>query len=149
VAAGGRYDHRLGRFGFDCPAVGFAFDVARALSVMDDQRVTVPLPGPDFFIVDSTADKTAALSLARRLRDLGASVARDIVTRPLADSLEYARSQRAQRAIVIGSARTRDGEALVIDLAAQTECIVSIADILERPADTLTAPPKRAEVNHA
>lgn len=27
VAAGGRYDHMLARFGYDCPAVGFAFDV--------------------------------------------------------------------------------------------------------------------------
>src|SRR6266852_4962064 len=110
VAAGGRYDHMLGRFGYQCPAVGFAFDVARTLSVMENQGVAVPLPGPDFFIVDSTPDKTAALSLARRLRDLGASVARDIVTRALPDSLAYARSQRAARAVVIGSTRTRDGE---------------------------------------
>jgi ATP phosphoribosyltransferase regulatory subunit len=36
VAGGGRYDHLLARFGYDCPAVGFAFDVARPLTLMDD-----------------------------------------------------------------------------------------------------------------
>ena len=133
VAAGGRYNQMLGRFGYECPAVGFAFDVARALSVMEAQGVVVPLPGPDFFIVDSTPDKTAALSLARRLRDLGASVSRDIVTRALPDSLAYARSQRAARVLVIGSLRTRDGEALVLDLGAGTERTVGIRQMLERP----------------
>src|SRR6185503_18029520 len=52
IAAGGRYDDMLARFGYDCPAVGFAFDVARALAIMETQRVTVELPGPDFFIID-------------------------------------------------------------------------------------------------
>jgi ATP phosphoribosyltransferase regulatory subunit len=140
VAAGGRYDQMLGRFGYECPAVGFAFDVARALSVMEAQGVAVPLPGPDVFIVDSTRDKTAALSLARRLRDRGASVARDIVSRALPESLAYARSQRAVHAVVIGSARTREGEALVIDLARERERVVRIAELLERPEQVFEDP---------
>jgi ATP phosphoribosyltransferase regulatory subunit len=152
VAAGGRYDQMLGRFGYQCPAVGFAFDVARALSVMEAQGVKVPLPGPDFFIVDSTRDKTAALSLARRLRDLGASVARDIVTRALPESLAYARSQHAARVLVIGSARTREGEALVLELAAGTERTVVIRDVLERPErvfEDLTALTSGRGASHA
>ena len=52
----------------------------------------VALPGPDFFVIDFTRDKTAALSLARRLRDLGASVARDIISRGLEESVAYADS---------------------------------------------------------
>src|SRR6266568_8678183 len=94
LAGGGRYDDMLGRFGYDCPAVGFAFDIARALAIMEHQQVPVELPGPDFFIIDFTAEKTAALSLARRLRDLGASVARDIISRGLDESVAYARAQR-------------------------------------------------------
>ena len=152
VAAGGRYDQMLGRFGYQCPAVGFAFDVARALSVMEAQGVVVPLPGPDFFIVDSTRDKTAALSLARRLRDLGASVARDIVSRALPESLACARSQRAGRVLVIGSARTREGEALVIDLETETERVVAIPEMLERPEkvfEDLSAPARGRGASHA
>jgi ATP phosphoribosyltransferase regulatory subunit len=54
IARGGRYDHMLGRFGYECPAVGFAFDVGRALGVMTAQGVDVALAGPDFFIIDFT-----------------------------------------------------------------------------------------------
>jgi ATP phosphoribosyltransferase regulatory subunit len=134
VAAGGRYDHMLGRFGYDCPAVGFAFDVGRALAVMEAQRVPVELPGPDFFIIDFTPEKTAALSLARRLRDLGASVARDIVTRPLSESLAYARAQRVRHALVVGSPRTGAGEVLALRLADGGERVLVVADVLAHPA---------------
>jgi len=133
VAAGGRYDHMLARFGYDCPAVGFAFDVGRLLSVMEAQGVTVALPGPDFFIIDFTPDKTAALSLARRLRDLGASVARDIVSRPLEESLAYARAQRVRRVLVVGSPRTGSDQLLAIDLADGAERTFAVADVLADP----------------
>jgi ATP phosphoribosyltransferase regulatory subunit len=133
IAAGGRYDDMLGRFGYDCPAVGFAVDVARALAIMETQRVTVELPGPDFFIIDFTREKTAALSLARRLRDLGASVARDIISRGLDESLDYARAQRVRHALVVGSPRTPGGELLVLDLKQGGERKVQVADVLEDP----------------
>jgi ATP phosphoribosyltransferase regulatory subunit len=133
VAAGGRYDHMLARFGYDCPAVGFAFDVARLLSVMEAQGVAVERSGPDFFIIDFTRDKTAALSLARRLRDLGASVARDIVTRELEASLAYARAQCVGQVLVVGSPRTRAEEMLVLDLRVGREQIVEIRAALDAP----------------
>jgi ATP phosphoribosyltransferase regulatory subunit len=133
VAAGGRYDHMLSRFGYDCPAVGFAFDVARLLSIMETQGVDVPLTGPDFFIIDFTQEKTAALSLARRLRDVGCSVARDIVSRGLEDSLAYARAQRVRRVLVVGSPRTRPGEVLMLDLDGGTERVLAVQGILDAP----------------
>jgi ATP phosphoribosyltransferase regulatory subunit len=133
LAGGGRYDQMLGRFGYECPAVGFAFDIARALSVMETQGVDVALPGPDFFIIDFTPEKTAALSLARRLRDLGRSVARDIVTRGLEESLAYARAQRVRRALVVGGPRVPAGELLVIDVASGRERAAKIDAMLEHP----------------
>jgi ATP phosphoribosyltransferase regulatory subunit len=102
LAGGGRYDHMLARFGYDCPATGFAFEVGRVLLAMENQGTAVPPPGPDFFVIDFTPDKTRALALSRRLRDSGAAVARDILSRGLDDSLAYARQQRARWALVIG-----------------------------------------------
>jgi ATP phosphoribosyltransferase regulatory subunit len=134
VAGGGRYDHMLGRFGYECPAVGFAFDVARMLAVMEAQAVAVPLAGPDFFIIDFTPEKTVALSLARRLRDRGASVARDIISRGLEESIAYARAQRVSHVLVVGSPRTRAGEMLALDLTTGAERALPVADVLERPA---------------
>ena len=133
VAGGGRYDDMLGRFGYDCPAVGFAFDVARVLAVMEAQGVDVALPGPDFFIIDFTREKTVALSLARRLRDAGASVARDIISRGLEDSLAYARAQRVRHVLVVGSPRTAADQLLALDVAGGGERTLDVRDVLQRP----------------
>jgi ATP phosphoribosyltransferase regulatory subunit len=100
---------------------------------MEAQGVAVPIPGPDFFIIDFTAEKTAALSLSRRLRDLGASVARDIITRGLEDSIQYAGEQRARWVLVVGSQRTRAGEVLVLDLDSGTSLTLAVSALLERP----------------
>ena len=134
LCGGGRYDQMLGRFGYDCPATGFAFEVGRALLAVEAQGVAVPLAGPDFFIIDFTPEKTVALSLSRRLRDLGAAVARDIITRGLPESLAYARGQRARWALVIGGPKTRAEEVLAIELATGAEQKIQAADLLEAPA---------------
>jgi len=134
LCGGGRYDHMLGRFGYDCPATGFAFEVGRALLAVEAQGVAVPQAGPDFFIIDFTPEKTVALSLSRRLRDLGAAVARDIITRGLPESLAYARGQRARWALVIGGPKTRAEEVLAIELATGAEQKIRAADLLEATA---------------
>jgi len=95
--------------------------------------VEVALPGPDFFIIDFTREKTVALSLARRLRDRGASVARDIMTRELPESIAYARAQRARYALVVGSPRTGPDQLLALDLAGGGEHTLSIRDVLDHP----------------
>src|SRR6266700_630472 len=68
LVGGGRYDQMLARFGYDCPATVFAFETGRALLAMATQGAEPRLPGPDFFVIDFTADKTRALALSRRLR---------------------------------------------------------------------------------
>jgi ATP phosphoribosyltransferase regulatory subunit len=134
ICGGGRYDSMLARFGYDCPATGFAFDVGRLLLALEVQAVAVPLPGPDFFIIDFTQEKTAALALSRRLRDLGARVARDIITRGFEESLAYAARQRARWVLVVGSPKTRAEEVLVRELATGQERVLAASAILDRPA---------------
>ena len=118
LVGGGRYDQMLAHFGYDCPATGFAFDIGRALLALASQGAEPALSGPDFFVIDFTADKTRALAILRRLRDAGAAVARDIISRPLAESLGYARGQRAVCALVIGEDGADPDRIRVIDLSA-------------------------------
>jgi len=134
LVGGGRYDHMLGRFGYDCPATGFAFEVGRALLALESQgRALVP-PGPDVFIIDFTPEKTRALALSRRFRDLGWAVARDIISRPLPESLAYARQQRARLALVIGGPRGGDPDLVVrLDLTTGEERALGVADLLADP----------------
>jgi len=135
LVGGGRYDHMLGRFGYDCPATGFAFEVSRALLAMESQGVAVELPGPDFFVIDFTPDKTRALALSRRLRDLGCAVARDIISRPLEESLAYARGLRAHWALVIEGLAGVDADMIrVLDLAGGEDRALPFAELLEQPA---------------
>ncbi len=137
LCGGGRYDQMLGRFGYDCPATGFAFEIGRALLAMESQGAAVSLPGPDVFIIDFTPEKTRALALSRRFRDLGWAVARDIISRPLAESLVYARQQRAHWALVIGGPGAADGDAdrvRVQDLVAGGERAAGVAELLADPA---------------
>jgi ATP phosphoribosyltransferase regulatory subunit len=137
LVGGGRYDQMLGRFGYDCPATGFAFEVGRALLALQSQDKAVFLPGPDFFVIDFTPEKTRALALSRCLRDKGWAVARDIISRPLAESLAYARQQRARWALVIGDPGAADGGAdrvRVLDLETGDERSVGAAELLAEPA---------------
>src|SRR5215467_12276882 len=136
LVGGGRYDHMLGRFGFDCPATGFAFEVGRALLAIESQGAAVALGGPDFFVIDFTPEKTRALALSRRFRDLGASVARDIISRPLDESLAYARQLRARVALVIGGPGIAEGavdRVRVVDLRTEEERAIEVAELLADP----------------
>jgi len=137
LVGGGRYDQMLGRFGYECPATGFAFEVGRALLAMGSQGAAAEVSGPDFFIIDFTLEKTRALALARRFRDLGGSVARDIISRPLVESLAHARQQRARWALVVGDPDAAGGDAdrvRVLDLVAGDERALDVADLLADPA---------------
>ncbi len=96
------------------------------MGVLRDEQIAVE--------ADATPDKTAALSLARRLRDLGASVARDIVSRGLEDSLAYARAQRVRHVLVVGSPKTGADRLLAIDLASGAERTLAVAELLADPA---------------
>jgi len=137
LVGGGRYDQMLAHFGYDCPATGFAFETGRALLAMESQGAGPRLTGPDFFVIDFTPDKTRALALSRRLRDAGAAVARDIISRPLAESLAYARGQRVAWALVIGGAGADLDRIAVVDLRpgaeAAAERTVGLPELLADP----------------
>ena len=134
IAAGGRYDDMLGRFGYDCAAVGFAFDVGRALSVMETQGVPVPLPGPDFFIIDFTPRKErGAVAGATAPRSRAPRCARDIISRGLDESVAYARAQRVSQILVIGHPRAGAEQVVAMNLADGSERVLAVAEILDHP----------------
>lgn len=87
IGCGGRYDTLVGSFGEDSPATGFSIDLG---SLMGVSALAVP-ERTSVLIVDLTADKALALSLARELRSKGFDAVRDIIRRPFESSFEYAR----------------------------------------------------------
>jgi ATP phosphoribosyltransferase regulatory subunit len=139
LVGGGRYDHLLARFGAPAPATGFAFDLNRLLLARSVQSDPPAVPGPEVFVIDLTPDKATALLLSRGLRAQGLSVARDILRRPLAESLAYARDIRAAHAVILDEAGLARGEARVIDVETGREERRPL-DALLRGAPAMTAP---------
>jgi ATP phosphoribosyltransferase regulatory subunit len=141
LVGGGRYDQMLGRFGTPCPATGFAFDVNRLLLALAGQGLEPRVTGPEFFVIDFTEDKGTALALCRRLRELGLAVARDIMSRPLEESIAYARDIRAARAVVIDHAGLARGDVRLIDPAGGQEVTWPLAALMAAPSRALEPAP--------
>jgi len=125
VCAGGRYDGLTERYGFAAPATGFAFNLYNLLFALDrvlDERAE---EGTDILLFSSGQDKAPAQHLAAVLRSQGYSVARDIIERDQAASLDYARRMHYRYLLVIEPAaeemiliRTADGENTCVTSAA-------------------------------
>lgn len=120
LSGGGRYDHLISRFGYSCPATGFAFELEKLLLALEAEEALPPVAGPDFLIIDFNPDKGQALKLARFLREQGYAVARDIIQRDLRGSLEYARAEGIGRAIVLGGHLPPD-RLLVVEIGSGKE----------------------------
>ena len=74
----------------------------------------------------------------------GASVARDIVSRGLDDSLAYARAQRVRRVLVVGSPRTKTGGMLDLELASGRERELDVGEVLGEPGAVLRRAERRS-----
>lgn len=117
LASGGRYDHLIGQFGYPCAATGFTFDLERVIAALTAAQALPQVSGPDVLLIDFSPDKQAAHRLARLLRDRGVAVARDIIKRDLAGSLDYARQSAIKRAVILGSAEQPPDTVLIHNLA--------------------------------
>ena len=107
VCNGGRYNNLTGRYGFEAPATGFTFSLLHLLFALDkvlDSRVK---PSSDLLIFATGGHLRPAQQLARRLRDQGYSVARDILPRTLEQALAYAHHQNYRYLAVTGSEEDR------------------------------------------
>lgn len=91
VCSGGRYDNLTDRYGRSMPATGFSFNLLNLLFALDQQLDQRAEQATDVLLYLEGANKGPAQRLARALRDNGFSAARDMLKRPLEESLAYAR----------------------------------------------------------
>lgn len=96
VCTGGRYDHLIGRFGYDCPATGFVVGVERIMLALERQGVPVDDENAsrEWLIASDAAGRPRAMEMAARLRSEGAAVAVDVIDRSLDDVLQYAGARK-------------------------------------------------------
>jgi ATP phosphoribosyltransferase regulatory subunit len=130
ICGGGRYDHLIGRFGEECPSTGFAIDIEKLQMALERQGALRSAMHVDFLIMDFKPDKRDALRIAKDLRQRGYRVARDIIRRDLAGSLAYAQRMGIARGIILGTSGLGPHEALLKDLEAGWERVVSMSELV-------------------
>jgi len=96
VAGGGRYDRLSEVYGESFPATGGTVYLDLMMDVLVPEREE-----KDFFILDLSEDKRFGFRLASLLRDKGYKVGRDIVSRSLQRSLEYAFEEGYSKVVAI------------------------------------------------
>ncbi len=102
VCSGGRYDNLIGRYGLDAPATGFTFNLLNLLQTVERRPELHGCAATDFLLFNTSNDRRNVLQIARQLRSLGYTTARDIIRRDYAQSLEYAKKMNIRCMLVIG-----------------------------------------------
>ena len=122
VCSGGRYDNLTGRYGFEAPATGFTFNLLNLLQTIERRPELQGGSATDFLLFNTSLDRRNVLHIARQLRSLGYTTARDIIRRDYAQSLEYAKKMNIRCMLVIGddhepfrAVRSLDGRTLPIE----------------------------------
>lgn len=102
VCSGGRYDNLIKGYGLDVPATGFTFNLLNLLQTVERRPDLQGCAATDFLLFNTCGDRRNVLQIARQLRSMGYTTARDIIRRDYAQSLEYAKNMNIRCMLVIG-----------------------------------------------
>ena len=117
VCGGGRYDTLMGNYGFNAPATGFACNILPLLAALEHRPELEASTSRDFLLFNAADDRGEVLRIARCLRGMGYSAARDIIKRDFASSLAYARQTGIRRMLVIGGDACAPDEVYIVRAA--------------------------------
>ena len=146
VCNGGRYDHLLGCYGPQDAATGFAIDLEALLEALENSTPLSTPPGVDCLLMDFRQDKREALRISRELRRCGHRIARDIITRDLQGSLEYARQSGIRYGLLMGLAPLTDDQAMFYDVVEGTEQLLAMADVVTHVDAVITGSQRSHDV---
>ena len=101
ILSGGRYDNLIGRFGGPCPAVGWALDLDRVLSLVRNDRRFGP-PPRDVLVRFAPSQRGEAYRTAQRMRREGRRVELEIEDRSEGEAIEYAAREGIGEVLEVG-----------------------------------------------
>jgi ATP phosphoribosyltransferase regulatory subunit len=132
IAVGGRYDDLMRMYGTDEPALGFAFNLEDLFSAIFLKGKNIKVEGLDVLVIDLSEVKITGQRIAKQLRERGLKVARDIISRPLEDSISYAKHHGIKFAVVIKEELKTKGLVEVHNLVSQEEFVVSEEELASK-----------------
>ena len=71
IVSGGRYDHLVGQFGNDAPAIGMAINIDQLLLALNRQQISIEIPAKPIVITCNRMEEEDALCEVRLLREQG------------------------------------------------------------------------------
>ncbi|WDF83779.1 histidine--tRNA ligase [Lacticaseibacillus pabuli] len=134
ILAGGRYNglaEELG--GPETPGVGFAMGVERLMLLLQDRVVENELTA--YIVAIDSAAQTAALRLATKLREQGATVDMDFMNRKAKAQFKSANKANAKLVITIGEKELTNQTAAVKNMSTSEQVDVPFADLDTKFAD--------------
>jgi histidyl-tRNA synthetase len=130
-AGGGRYDELVGIFGKrQIPAVGFAIGLERILVVMEERGMYPDFQlGPDVMLCSMDVARGAILEVAHSLRGQGLRVEVFPDRAKLGKQLQYADSQGARYAAILGASEHAEGAVTLKELASGEQARVAVGEV--------------------
>lgn len=129
VLAGGRYDKLLSAYGTGRPATGFAIDIDQIIASFGKSEKQKEWSSANVLVIGANGSSADAVKLAQELRGSGLSVARDIILRPIEESLEYAKRMKISYTVITGV----DDRIKIIDTKTGDESFVKKEELLGNP----------------
>lgn len=137
ISAGGRYDNLANDIcGFSVPIVGGSLGLERILLALGN-TFKPNRPAPLFVTVFSEEMRTASLTLAQRLRNLGFATYVDVSGKRIDKQLSFANRYNYQHCIILGPDELQAERFIVKDLKSgqQSTFLISEADTLSFAAN--------------
>ncbi len=132
ICGGGRYDGLVSELGGkELPAVGVGIGFERMLILLEKNGIVIPEQKKlDLYIANASENELeAAVALANKLRNMGASVEFDSMDRSLKSQMKYANKLSAKFVMILGSSEIETGKAKLKDMGASNEIDVSLDDL--------------------
>lgn len=134
VGGGGRYDSLVEQLGgAPTPACGFAVGMERVVAHMQDAGLEVPNKDHvQVFVAQLGWEaKKEAMKILSRLRELGVHTLGALGTASMKNQLSKADRFGVDYAVIVGEVEVREGRAIVRDMAAGKQEIISLASVVD------------------
>ncbi|HXC61864.1 MAG TPA: ATP phosphoribosyltransferase regulatory subunit, partial [Nitrospiria bacterium] len=112
---GGRYDQMLGKFGYDCPSTGFAFDLERLYNVLKQAEGAANDHPLNYLITNSSKQAVRAFQLAKALREKGCRVTLRTWNGDFSDTIRYARGIGVEKVLLLEDQERASDEVVLLD----------------------------------
>tara|TARA_Y100000310_G_C20678823_1_gene814662 strand:- start:1814 stop:3082 length:1269 start_codon:yes stop_codon:yes gene_type:complete len=132
LAAGGRYDEMIGKFGNrEVPAVGVSFGLVPIMEMMKEKQEFIQkTPAQVFVIPIKTISQS--LGIVQQLREEGIKCSFDLTGKGISKNLQYAGALGIPYVLFVGERELKQGKVKLRDMQTGDELLLSVKKVVEK-----------------